>query len=229
MECNKCKKTKNLDQFYFNIRLNRHDKKCNPCKAEYKRNKQKEDPERFKKAMKKWYESKGKDWKKNYEAENKDHINARDRKKYHEDPIYRSKKILRNRLSTTTSGKKIYNKVISRLGITHNSYLEWMEFQFTEDMTWDNQGSFWTVDHVIPLDHFIKISNKGEEFLNEEMNHWSNLRPQIGVENFRKNNKLDLELIKDHFAVTVSSFIGLKELKIDNIVQRLQRKWVIGE
>ena len=230
MECNICKQVKNLDNFYLNVKLNRRDKKCNYCKAEYKQKKQKENPERFKKATKKWYDSKGKNWRKNYEIENRKYINDRDRKKYHEDPLYRNKKILRTRLSTTTSGKKIYNKILSRLGIAHKLYLDWIEFQFAPDMTWENQGSFWTIDHVIPIDYFIKNSHKDEEKLtDEEMNHWSNLRPQIGSENFRKSNKLDLILIKEHYSVTVSLFIGLAELEIDNIVQRLQRKWVIEE
>jgi hypothetical protein len=220
MNCRVCKNTKSLDRFYYIKNTKKYDSKCNDCKNEYKKERQRENPEAFKKAMAKWYKTKGKKWRKKYENDNKDKINERERLRYKNDPVYRNKKILRNRLSSTINGKKVYNKVLDQLAIPHEIFLEWLEFQFTEEMNWENQGSYWTIDHIVPIDYFVK-----NKLNNNEMNHWSNLRPQYGPNNYSKNNKIDKNLINEHYTVTVPSFIGLKDLEIDTIVQRLQRKW----
>lgn len=198
--------------------------KCKNCYAKDKREKQREDPEKYKQATKKWYETKGKEWKKNYETEHKEEINTRERERYKNDPIYRNKKIIRNRLASTINGTKIYSKISEKIAMEHKMFLEWLEFQFTDDMTWENQGSYWGIDHIIPIDYFVK--NEPNE--QDSVHHWSNLRPCVhkGKDgNFSKNNKIDLDLIKDHFCVTVPSFIDMKDLDLDNVVQRLQRKW----
>ena len=221
MNCRKCKLKKPLERFYLSKSTGKYDTLCKDCKNEYKKQKIKENPEKFKKAQKKWYETKGREWKKNYENKNREKINKRERDRYNKDPSFRNKKILRNRLSSTIRGTKKYNKIIQKLGISHEIFMNWLEFQFSPEMNWDNQGSYWYIDHVIPIDYFIK-NNLNEE----EMHHWSNLRPQYGIDNYKKNNKIDKNLIEEHYSITVPSFIGLKELEIDMVVQRLQRKWV---
>ena len=219
MNCRYCKKNKPLDRFYLNKKTDKYESKCKDCKHEYKKERQRKNPEAYKKAQKKWYESKGRQWKVNYENENREKINKRDRERYKNDSLYRTKKILRNRLASTINGKKIYNKMIEKIGINLDIFNEWLEFQFTPEMNWSNQGTYWTIDHVIPIDYFIKNKEPG-------MHHWSNLRPQYGPDNYRKNNKIDEKLIEEHYSITVPSFIGLKDLEVDTVVQRLQRKWV---
>ena len=221
MKCRVCEEEKPLERFTLIKKTEKYDPKCKDCKNEYQKQRRVEKPESFKKALKKWYETKGRKWKKEYEEKNREKINAADRLRYKTNPDYRTKKILRTRLSSTINGTKKYNKVLQQLVIPIPLFKEWIEFQFTEEMNWENQGSYWTFDHVIPLDYFIK--NK----INDGMHHWSNLRPQVGKENFSKNNKIDKDLIKDHYSINVSTFIGFKELEIDTVVQRLQRKWVI--
>jgi hypothetical protein len=124
----------------------------------------------------------------------------------------------------TINGTKTYSKIIEKMGMEHKMFLEWLEFQFTDKMTWDNQGSFWGIDHIIPIDYYVKNGMENDKAIH----HWSNLRPCIhkGKDgNFSKNNKIDLNLIREHFEVTVPSFIGMNDLDLDSIVQRLQRKW----
>ncbi len=219
--CNNCNETRTLDRYYGSR------KKCKNCLAAEKREKQRKNPEKYKQAMRKWYETKGRKWKKEYEQKNRDHINQRDRERYKKDPVYRNKKILRTRLSSTIYGTKKYNKILHKLGIEHDMFLNWLEFQFSEDMNWENQGTYWGIDHVIPIDYYVK--NEDNE---ESLHHWSNLRPckHLGKDgNFAKNNKIDLCLIKDHLCITVPSFAGMMSLDLDIVVQRLQRKWVGGD
>lgn len=199
--------------------------KCKNCYAKDKREKQQANPEKYKQACKKWYDTKGKEWKKNYEEIHKEEINSRDREKYKNDPVYRNKKIIRNRLASTINGTKTYSKLIEKMGMEHKMFLEWLEFQFTDKMTWDNQGSLWGIDHIIPIDYYVKNGMENDEAIH----HWSNLRPCIhkGKDgNFSKSNKININLIKEHFEVTVPSFMGMYDIDLDRIVQRLQRKWV---
>jgi 5-methylcytosine-specific restriction endonuclease McrA len=64
-----------------------------------------------------------------------------------------------------------------------------LEKQFTEGMTWENQGTFWHVDHIIPRSVFKFKSPEDHDF----KRCWAlkNLRPLSATENLRKHNKLD--------------------------------------
>jgi hypothetical protein len=218
--CGDCNISKPIERFSKDC------KKCKDCKAEYQKKWRENNPEKNKEHLKKWYDSKGKDWKKEYDFLNKDHTNQRDREKYKNDPIFRNKKILKTRLLTTINGTKIYNKILDKMHMKHDIFLKWLEFQFSDDITWENQGAYWGIDHVIPIDYFIKNNLNEDE---DQIHHWSNLRPckNKGSDgNFSKNNKIDKLLIKDHFSTTVPSFAKNNKLELDDIVQRLQRKWV---
>lgn len=57
-----------------------------------------------------------------------------------------------------------------------------LESMFRDDMTWDNYGTHWHLDHITPLSWF-----KDEDI----MNAWelSNLQPLLSHENLSKNNR----------------------------------------
>ena len=50
---------------------------------------------------------------------------------------------------------------------------EWFEYNFTEEMSWDNYGSFWSIDHIIPVCKF-DLTNEDEKL---KCWNWSNLMP----------------------------------------------------
>lgn len=62
---------------------------------------------------------------------------------------------------------------------------DWLEFQFDDGMTWDNYGTMWTVDHVLPLSRFVMTD---EEQTTIAFN-WTNMRPSL--DNFEKSNKIE--------------------------------------
>jgi hypothetical protein len=184
--CGNCKTEKDDNEFWFIKTLNRYDKNCRLCKAKYARERKHNNPDAKKKALdynKTWYNEKGKEWKKEYESINREHINTRDREKYATDSDFRMKKIMRNRLSSTINGTKVYNKTLNSIGIHLNLFKKWIEYQFNDKMNWENQGIYWTYDHVIPFDFYIK--NK-----KENPHIWFNLKPLYSIENYSKNNKL---------------------------------------
>ena len=67
-----------------------------------------------------------------------------------------------------------------------------LEGQFDQNMTWDNYGSHWHVDHIIPQSVFEPANVQHLKWC------WSldNLRPLEASKNVSKNNSIILEEIK---------------------------------
>ena len=80
-------------------------------------------------------------------------------------------------------GNKNYRHWETLVGYTMNDLKSHLEKQFYDDMTWENYGQYWHIDHIIPLSWF-----KDELDFNEA---WklSNLQPLKKFENLSKNNR----------------------------------------
>ena len=63
---------------------------------------------------------------------------------------------------------------------------QWLQSKFKKGMSWDNYGSVWSVDHIIPLSKF-NLSNPDDY---KQANHYSNLQPLFKRDNIIKSNKL---------------------------------------
>lgn len=137
---------------------------------------------------------KRKDKKSEYEKNNREKINLRSRERYKIDNNYRMKKILRSRFKKTMSGKKKYKSILTYLEISMEQFLHWIEYQFTDNMTWENQGSYWEIDHVMPCSYY-NLNLKTDI---EKCFHWKNMRPLSKEENTKKSNKFDESLIYNH-------------------------------
>ena len=61
---------------------------------------------------------------------------------------------------------------------------EWFEYNFTSEMNWDNYGSYWSIDHIIPVCKF-DLTNENEKF---KCCNWSNLMPVTITFNSSKKN-----------------------------------------
>jgi 5-methylcytosine-specific restriction endonuclease McrA len=62
---------------------------------------------------------------------------------------------------------------------------EWLKFNFSNGMTFDNYGTYWHMDHVIPCSLF-NLTN------HEDINNcfkWTNIQPLLSKINLIKNNK----------------------------------------
>jgi hypothetical protein len=70
------------------------------------------------------------------------------------------------------------------------------------EMTWENYGSYWHVDHIHPCSLFdFSIEENRNKCFN-----WTNLTPLEGIENIKKSNKLDIDLIQ-HYRKRAIEFI----------------------
>lgn len=109
-----------------------------------------------------------------------------------QDPNYRLKRILRNRFYKVISGRSKVQSVLCYIGCTVDELRVHLEKQFVDDMSWDNHGSYWHVDHVVPLTLFDH-SNQDET---AKAWHFSNLQPLKALDNLRKGSKVYLCGIK---------------------------------
>lgn len=131
-----------------------------------------------------------------YHAKNSKEINKkryqRHLKQLENDPAYRLRRGLRNRLSAALRGKFKAGSAVRDLGCTGEELKIYLENKFYpnprtgEAMTWDNWApKGWHIDHIKPLINF-DLNNR-EEFL--KANHYTNLQPLWWFENLEKSDK----------------------------------------
>ena len=113
------------------------------------------------------------------------------RKKQMENPAFRALDNQRNRFrkmmkSVRNGGTDSYS---SKIGCTTKEFYKYMEAKFEQGMTWDNYGTYWHVDHIIPCAAFDQ-SDPHQVAL---CWHHSNMQPLEAKENLRKSDKFNEE------------------------------------
>jgi len=115
------------------------------------------------------------------------------RKKWHKekakiDPKFRLDQNMGSAIYHALNGVKAGRKWQKLVGYTLKDLINHLEKQFDENMSWDNYGSYWHIDHIIPKSWFIY---KTPDDIGFKM-AWglNNLQPLEGVKNFKKSNKL---------------------------------------
>ena len=147
-----------------------------------------------KKVYNKTYQSKNKEqikaFKKAYcgRPDVKERNNQRRRRRRRDDPKYRlrcsvSRSICRSlkRRAKTKGGS-----TFDHLPYTPKELMEHIEKQFDEHMTWENQGSYWHIDHIRPHASYKYDSLDHPEF--QECWALENLRPLEATENRSKGS-----------------------------------------
>jgi hypothetical protein len=172
--CRKCKKEKELTEFYkqkkgkFGVKP-----ECKICIKEY--NKENSEHQRL--------------YFKKYREENKQHISKikkdwelRQRKT---NVLFKLKQNLRHRTNSAFKSKywQKNNTTKDLLCCSFEEAKTHIESKFTYGMNWDNYGK-WHIDHIIPL-----ASAKTEEEMCNLFNY-KNLQPLWASDNFRKSDKI---------------------------------------
>lgn len=102
---------------------------------------------------------------------------------------------MRSRLGYLVKNKK--NSTFDYIGINTDDFFLWLEYQFDENMTWDNYGNYWEIDHVKPCSSF-DLTNEEEIY---KCFNWKNMRPLEKTQNNSKNNKILYDDIKKHYCI----------------------------
>lgn len=172
--CNECKKEKSLDNFSRNGKNN----KCNYCTNVRKK-------ERVKLGLSKKYPNKKEktiEWK----NKNKEHIRNYRReycnKKYKEDIFYKLSLTCRSFVRRCLTYKK-EERTHELLKYNSVKLKQRLECQFTKEMSCDNYGSYWNIDHRKPIAMF----KTGTPIY--VINALSNLKPVTKEYNSSKKDK----------------------------------------
>jgi hypothetical protein len=123
-----------------------------------------------------------------WKQKNKHALSEKSKERYKTDISHRLRVTCRNRVQGAIKAKKSI-KTMDLVGCTGEQLKQHLETQFKDGMNWENQGSFWHIDHIMPCDSF-DLTKKSHQ---KRCFHYTNLQPLEAVENLRKNNKQPLK------------------------------------
>lgn len=165
----------------------------------------KRNPDKHSATQKRWYE-KHKDevalhWRNYWEANkeillprklewnkaNRDQINAWVRNRRKADPMFRLTNSIRSAIGRSLRQNKDGQHWEDLVGYTLDDLRTHLERKFLSDMTWENYGSDWHVDHVRPVSSFYFTSPDDPDF--RECWALPNLQPLWAHENHVKSSK----------------------------------------
>ena len=94
---------------------------------------------------------------------------------------YRIKKSLAARLRSVLDKK---DTTMNYIGCNIQYLREWFEYNFTDKMNWNNYGSFWSINHIIPVCKFdLTVEDEKMKCWN-----WTNMIPVTVKYNSSKKN-----------------------------------------
>ena len=82
------------------------------------------------------------------------------------------------------------NKTFDLLGCSHSFFKRWIIHQLYGELTLENYGKNWCLDHCLPIASFNLLD---ENDLKKCFN-WTNLRPMSSNDNNFKKDKIDMRL-----------------------------------
>ena len=126
-----------------------------------------------------------KEQRKEYRSLNRDKINSYRKEKMLNDPLFKLSHSIRNRIkdSIKNLGYSKKSKTYDILGCSFEDFKIYIEEKFDEFMFWDNHGTYWHLDHIIP----ISWAKSEEEVY--KLNNYTNYQPLSAFENLAKNNR----------------------------------------
>lgn len=177
--CPKCEKTKDKKDFYKNSsKADGLQSYCKICQAANSRD---------------WEKRNRKQYLKNNRIYNKlnSHKNIQRSAQYitnrrKTDPHFKFKHNLSCKIRKVIKGKK-YKSTEKLLGCTVEEFRKYIERQFTDKMSWDNYGTYWHLDHIVPCSYY-DLSKPHHQ---EECFFYTNYQPLEAKRNLRKSNRLD--------------------------------------
>jgi len=108
-------------------------------------------------------------------------------RKYRKYPVNKIKTNLRKRMKILLDSAKTEKMSVSSLiGCNSIDFRRHIEKQFTKCMTWDNYGSHWHIDHILPCASF----DHSDKRQIAQCWHFTNLRPLKAIDNIMKSDTI---------------------------------------
>jgi membrane-associated HD superfamily phosphohydrolase len=129
---------------------------------------------------------------KKYQKENntkiKEYKNEYERNRKIIDPSFKLRKNCSRLVNHALRGSKSGQSILKHLSYTMKELKDHLEKQFDSNMSWNNYGSYWHIDHVYPQSLLPYTSMNDDNF--KKCWALSNLQPLEATENMRKSNKI---------------------------------------
>ena len=115
-------------------------------------------------------------------------IRESNKKRRKNDPAFRMQCNMRRRYgdimkTTKKGGSTSYNE---HLGCSTKEFNQHLESQFTRWMTWENYGTYWHLDHILPVASF----DHEDEEQRKVCWHWTNFQPLEAKANMAKSDTI---------------------------------------
>ena len=153
---------------------------------------------------KEWNKEKERESHRKYAIKNPDKIKEK-YKRQSKNINRRMRNSMTKRIIQAMQAKKCY-KTVKYIGCDIAYLRKWIEYQFEENMTFDNYGE-WHIDHVTPCASY-NLDNNDDVFA---CFNWTNLRPCWAKDNIIKGDKVIPELIKKQ-KEKVTAFLNINPL-----------------
>lgn len=112
------------------------------------------------------------------------------RKRRENDPAFRMERSFSREVSRgINKGYRSWEKLVD---YDLDDLCKHLELQFRDGMTWENYGTFWHIDHIMPRSSFRFTCASDEGF--QACWALSNLRPLKAADNLSKGNRVDFLL-----------------------------------
>ena len=141
-----------------------------------------------------------------YERE-KDNIKEKFKVRYKTDLIFKLSVDHRKVISSLIRGR--IKKSSKHLNCTRDRLINWLQYQFDEEMSFENYGTVWVADHVLPVNEFLSGNHSAEIILN-----WVNIKPILKIKNLRKNKYSEESQCKIHYE-NIKHYYKIRNLKED--------------
>lgn len=109
-------------------------------------------------------------------------------------PAFKMAHVFRCRLGKVMKGLIKSGNTFTLMGCTADQFKSWLEFNFTDGMTFENHGTLWHIDHVIPCCTF-NLSDPEHQM---QCFHWSNMKPMLARDNCSKSGRVIADEIPLH-------------------------------
>ena len=150
---------------------------------------------------------KRRDYMKAYYLNNREKINERMIKYLNTNIGFKLRNSARRRILDCITKNK---STVEYLGTSIDIVKKWLEFNFDDNMSWENYGSYWHIDHTLPVSVFD---------FNEDDNinicfNWKNLMPLEKYKNLSKKDKI-IPLYVFHHERKLKDFSKIENVAIE--------------
>lgn len=123
-----------------------------------------------------------------WHRDNIDKIRNNKHKRLREDPNYKLKRSISEKLRQALRGTRKSQHTLELLGCSVEYLKMHLEALFQPGMTWDNWEQYgWHIDHILPISSFNLVDPEQQKLCF----HYTNLQPLWWLDNIRKSNKVN--------------------------------------